>query len=151
MIVNKSKIKFGVTDCLLFVVSVLFLIGIYFWFPVCDAMGDKIMSCHWAGEVMKGVCILFAALCTLHIFMPDGMVKTGMDTALIGLSVLSVCVPGNIISLCGNSEMSCRKYTQPWVIVFCIAMILFALADIVFYLSARSKDKHKRSKAGSSE
>lgn len=148
MIVNKSKIKFGVTDCLLFVVSVLFLIGLYFWFPVCDAMGDKIMSCHWAGEVMKGVCILFAALCTLHIFMPDGMVKTGMDTAMIGLSVLAVCVPGNIISLCGNSDMSCRKYTQPWVVVFCIAMILFALADIVFYLSARSKDKHKRSKAG---
>ena len=148
MIVNKSKIKFGVTDCLLFVVSVLFLIGLYFWFPVCDAMGDKIMSCHWAGEVMKGVCMLFAALCTLHIFMPDGMVKTGMDTAMIGLSVLAVCVPGNIISLCGNSDMSCRKYTQPWVVVFCIAMILFALADIVFYLSARSKDKHKRSKAG---
>ena len=151
MIVNKSKIKFGVTDCLLFVVSALFLIGIYFWFPVCDAMGDKIMSCHWAGEVMKGVCILFASLCTLHIFMPDGMVKTGMDTAMIGLSVLAVCVPGNIISLCGNVDMTCRKYTQPWVIVFCIAMILFALADIVFYLSARSKDKHKRSKAGSSE
>ena len=148
MIVNKSKIKFGVTDCLLFVVSALFLIGIYFWFPVCDAMGDKIMSCHWAGEVMKGVCILFASLCTLHIFMPDGMVKTGMDTAMIGLSVLAVCVPGNIISLCGNVDMTCRKYTQPWVIVFCIAMILFALADIVFYLSARSKDKHKRSKAG---
>jgi len=148
MIVNKSKIKFGVTDCLLFVMSALFLIGIYFWFPVCDAMGDKIMSCHWAGEVMKGVCILFAALCTLHIFMPDGMVKTGMDTAMIGLSVLAVCVPGNIISLCGNVDMTCRKYTQPWVIVFCIAMILFALADIVFYLSARSKDKHKRNKAG---
>ena len=42
MIVNKSKIKFGVTDCLLFVVSVLFLIGIYFWFPVCDAMGVRV-------------------------------------------------------------------------------------------------------------
>ena len=148
MIVNKSKIKFGVTDCLLFVVSVLFLIGIYFWFPVCDAMGDKIMSCHWAGEVMKGVCILFASLCTLHIFMPDGMVKTGMDTALIGVSVLALFIPGHIISLCGNADMTCRKYTQPWVIVFCLAMILFALADMVFYLSAKAGEKHKRNKAG---
>ena len=136
MIVNKSKIKFGVTDCLLFVVSVLFLIGIYFWFPVCDAMGDKIMSCHWAGEVMKGVCILFA------------MVKTGMDAALIGVSVLAVFIPGHIISLCGNADMTCRKYTQPWVIVFCLAMMLFALADMFFYLSAKAGEKHKRNKAG---
>ena len=148
MIVNQSKIKFGVTDCLLFVLSALFLIGIYCWFPVCEVSGEKIMACHWAGEIMKAVCILFSALGAVHIFLPDGMAKLGMDTALIGVSVFALMVPGNIIRLCANAGMSCRKYTQPWVIVFCIAMILFALADMVYYLSAWSKEKHKRIKAG---
>ena len=147
MIINKSKIKVCIIELIIFVVSLLFLLGIRLWFPVCEVMGETVMACHWAGEILKALTVLSFVLSLVHIFLPNGSVKIGMDLSLIGLLVLTLYVPGNIVNICEMTDMSCRHYTLPWTIAFSVVLILLALADIVFYLALASTEKHKRMKS----
>ena len=143
MIANGSKVKFGLTDILAAATVALFFFGIRFWFPVCAPMEMGFMTCHWAGEVLKGVSWLLAALTAVHIFVPDGRVKIGMDISVAGICILALNVPGGIVNICPNPDMSCRT-AQPWTIIFCVLMSLIALADVLFYLWLASNEKHKR-------
>ena len=129
MIVNKSKIKFGVTDCLLFVVSVLFLIGIYFWFPVCDAMGDKIMSCHWAGQAVTGTALVLVVLALVHLLVRDRGMKLGLDVGLAVTAICSALLPGKLIGLCMMADMRCHRLTVPGVTVCAVLVVLAAALD----------------------
>ena len=151
MIINKTKIKIGIPEILLAVSAILFMIGIRAWFPVCDVMGDTAMPCHWAGEMLKALSILFLTLSLAHAVIPNGAAKIGVDVSLTGLSVLTLNIPGNIIRTCSNADMACRKSTHPWTIAFCVVMIVLVLADCVLYFSLRSKEKHKRNKVGEKE
>lgn len=147
MIINKPKIKIGIPELLLTVLSVLFMIGIRFWFPVCEVNGESIMPCHWAGEVMKAVSILILVLSILHIIIPNYEIKLGMDISLAGLFILAVNIPGNIISLCKNADMACQKAMRPAALIFFIVMTIIVFSDIIFYLSLRSNEKHRRNGA----
>ena len=151
MIINRAKIKIGIPEILIGVLSILFMIGIRVWFPVCEVMGDTTMPCHWAGEMLKALSILFLTLSLAHVVIPNGAAKIGVDVSLTGLSVLTLNIPGNIIRICGNADMACRKSTHPWTIAFCVVMIVLVLADCVLYFSLRSKEKHKRNNVGDKE
>ena len=144
MIINRAKIKIGIPEILIGVLSILFMIGIRVWFPVCEVMGDTTMPCH--GEMLKALSILFLTLSLAHAVIPNGAAKIGVDVSLTGLSVLTLNIPGNIIRTCGNADMACRKSTHPWTIAFCVVMIVLVLADCVLYFSLCSKEKHKRRK-----
>ena len=146
MIVNTKKCSFGVTDLLMISASVLFAAGIRLWFPVCAAMPESmtVMSCHWAGETLKAVSLLLAALSAAHVFVPDAKVKAGMDIALAGLSVLTALIPGHVIGICAGAEMACRSHTLPWTLVFGAAILLLSLVDLFFYLTRASSQKHRR-------
>lgn len=146
MIVNKDKIKFGISEILSVVLSVLFLIGIKIWFPVCEPMESGFMSCHWAGEVLKAISVLLFILSVIHIFIPDENIKLGLDIGLCGIDVFAFCVPGNIISLCKMAEMNCRSNTAFWTKIFMILFILISVTDILFYLFRQSEKRHKRVK-----
>ena len=87
MLVNKPKLKIAVTELLIAAVSIIFLIGIRVWFPVCEPSGESYMSCHWAGESLGAVSIVIAVLSVVHIFIPDAKIKTGMDIAALGTAV----------------------------------------------------------------
>ena len=153
MIVNKEKIKVAVTDIIMVIVSVLYTIGIRAWFPVCEPMEDgSFMACHWAGEVLKAISILLLVLACAHAFCaPDGKIKTGLDYGIAGISALGFCIPGRVISLCKMAEMRCRANTQLWTIIFMIAMILIAIADVVLYFTKASDEKHARPSSGRGE
>lgn len=148
MMINKEKLKTGIPELLLAVVSLLFMIGIRVWFPVCEVTGDSIMPCHWAGEMMKAMSILFLGLSLVHIFIPDAKTKIGIDISLAALFILTLNIPGNIIRICGNANMACRHMTQPFSVLFCIIMTVLSLLDIVFYFSLLSKEKHGRKAVG---
>ncbi|MBQ3379976.1 MAG: DUF4418 family protein [Clostridia bacterium] len=145
MIVNKSKIEFAATDAVLAIFAVLFFIGIRFWFPVCAPMGDSVMSCYWAGEVLKAASWLVLILSFIHIVAPSGKIKTGIDISLIGLAIFTMRIPGGVIAVCQNSSMHCHR-TLLWTIVFCVIWTLICLADIIYRYSRSSKDKHSRSR-----
>ena len=144
MIINKLKCKIAVTDILLFVCSVIYFFGIRYWFPVCRSSGDMIMSCHWAGKMLEALSVLFIVVSAAHFIIPDEKIKAGMDISSAGIAVLSLMIPGNIISLCKNSEMMCRNGTSVWTTVFMAVFIIFAAADVFIYLQSFSSEKHKR-------
>ena len=144
MIINKRKWKMAVTDILLLVCAVLYFIGIKYWFPVCAVSGEMVMSCHWAGEVLTALSVLLIVTAAVHMVIPDEKIKTGMDIALVGIAVLAAMIPGNIISLCKNSEMQCRSNTSVWTMILMISFCLIACADGFIYLQLLSGEKHKR-------
>lgn len=147
MIVNKRKCKIGVTDILLLVCSALYFIGIKYWFPVCGMSGDMVMGCHWAGEVLAALSIMLIVISAVHIVIPDEKIKTGMDISLAGIAVFAMMIPGNIISLCKNSEMQCRNGTSVWTIIFMVSFCIIAAADAFIYFHNLSAEKHKRKTA----
>ena len=140
MILERRKVKFGISDILIVAAAGLFYLGLKFWFPVC---GGK-MPCHWVGETLEAIAVLMLVLGLVHLFIPKGSIKTGMDISLIGLSVLTANIPGNIIAICRNPEMPCRHLTLPFTIVFCAVFVLVLIADIVMYWARSSAEVHKR-------
>ena len=148
MIINKSKIMIAVTDILLFICSILYFIGIRYLFPVCRPSGDMVMNCHWAGEVLSALSVLFAVLSVVHLLIPDEKIKSGMDISYAGIAVLSLMIPGNIIPLCKSSDMMCRNGTSMWTMIFMIIFCLIAAFDAFIWLQSQSGKKHKRKVSG---
>lgn len=144
MLIQKENLKIGVLEVLAALVSLLYLIGIHSWFPVCAVMGDTIMACHWAGRVLQALALLLALLSVAHLFVPDEMAKTGMDVAMAGIAMVTLFTPGHIINLCMMEEMNCRSNTLPFTIGFGVLMILLLIADIVFWQNRIAKAKHER-------
>ncbi len=146
MIVNVNKIKITIIDIIGLIVAVLFLTGINLWFPVCEPMESGFMSCHWAGEVLKAISVVFVVISAAHLVIGDGRIKMGMSLSMLGFCALTFCIPGRIVTLCKMAEMDCRSHTQLSTAVFMILLMLISLADIIFWTSKASDENHKRKK-----
>lgn len=144
MLVNKEKCRISITELVMLILSIVYIIGIRSWFAECPVMTDMIMSCHWAGEVLKALSILFAVISVIHIVIPDAKLKAGMDIPFIGISFVAIFIPGGIINLCQSADMACQSAAKPWTIIFCAALLVIAIADLIFYASKSSGDKHHR-------
>ena len=144
MIINNSKCKIAFTDILFLALSIIYLVGIKLWFPVCGVSGDMVMSCHWAGEVLSALSVLLVILSLIHMVIPDERIKAGIDISGAGIAVLSMIIPGNIITLCKNSEMPCRANTSLWTIIFMVIICVIICVDIFVYLQMQSGKKHRR-------
>jgi len=144
MIFNKEKFKCSAAELLILVVSIVFVIGIRSWFSVCPVNNEMIMSCHWAGEMLKVLSILFVVMAVVHLIAADPKMKLGMDIPLLGVCLLTAFIPGGIISVCQNAEMACRQAAQTWTVILCAALLICILADIIFYASYLSRQKHQR-------
>ena len=147
MIINKNKCKIAFTDILFSGLSILYLVGIKLWFPVCGVSGDMVMSCHWAGEVLFALSVLLVIISLIHMVIPDERIKAGIDISGAGIAVLSMMIPGNIISLCKNSEMQCRANTSLWTIIFMVIICVIFCVDAFIYLQMQSGKKHSRNNA----
>ena len=144
MILNRSTLKISATELIVGVLSLLYLIGIRVWFPVCPVMSEMIMSCHWAGAMLKALSVLLFVLSVVHMLVPDWKIQLGMDLAMLGAAALTACVPGGVIRLCADAGMACRHNTQPWNLAFCAAMLLALLADLFFLRARIAQDAHRR-------
>jgi len=148
MIIQKEKFKLSVVEVIQLALAVLYVIGIFIWFPVCEVTGETPMRCHWAGEVLKAGGVVITVMAVLHIVIFDEKVKAGTDFGMIGIFILMLLIPGKIIPLCMSTEMACRSHTEPWTTAFMIAMIVIAAADMLYYWHKVSNDKHKRKQTG---
>ena len=75
--------RIGVSDILLFVFSVVELIGIRTFFAPCGPKEDgSWMSCHWAGQAVTGTAavLVVLAICILAYLLREGYL---VDIALI--------------------------------------------------------------------
>ncbi len=141
---GNSKLKVSFAELLLVVVAVVYAIGIRTWFEVCPAMGESMMSCHWAGEVLKATSIILAGMTLLTVFIPDIKVKTGLNIGIVGLNIFNISVPGGIINICKNADMACRTNTYLWNIILTVSCIIIAVADIILLFSYLNREKHSR-------
>ena len=144
MIVNKERFKLGIMEAVAVIASLVMLIGLKLWFPVCPVMEDKIMACHWAGNMLMGIVSLILAMSLVKIFIPDLKVKLGMTISSVIVSFMPFLIPGILIGVCKMEDMACRRGTQPAARVFSVVMILIFVIDLVTIISAIRKAKHAR-------
>jgi len=124
--------RFTVCDFVLPILALCLLLGLLFVFNPCGPKEDGgWMTCHWAGQALRGIAALELALSLLHLIPAPNERKRGLDMALIGTAVLAVCVPGHLINLCMMADMRCRSVMTPAVTVLSGLLIVAALADLL--------------------
>jgi hypothetical protein len=146
MLLNKSKVKIGVGDILLLIVTVLYAVGIRVWFPVCDKMTSMgtYMTCHWVGEILKVLSIVLIVLAVFHIVIPSYGFKAGIDVAVLLLFAVIYKLPGGIVNLCKMDTMNCVAHTKPSTVIYAIIGVLIAVFDLAVIVIFANKEKHKR-------
>ncbi|MBO6047280.1 MAG: DUF4418 family protein [Erysipelotrichaceae bacterium] len=142
MIFNNDKMAISITDLLLVVISLAFAFGIRFLFPVCAIMGEDIMACHWAGEVLKVISLIMVVLSLIHLVVPQ-QTKSGIDLAMVAFGGLMITVPGTIINICMMPDMHCHM-TKTAMMILGIIVILTAAADIVINMQQKAIQRHAR-------
>ena len=142
---GKKGKRLDIIGIILVAVPAVILAGVNSWFQTCGPMEDgSFMACHWAGRTVAASAVMMLAIALIRLFARDRKMKAGLDIALAAASVFTALVPGRIISLCMMEDMMCRAHTQPWTIGLSILLLVVALADIFFKMSAASSEKHRR-------
>ncbi len=133
---KKSK-PVGVCDIVMLALALVLFIGLLTFLRPCGPKDDGgWMTCHWAGQALRGVAGALLLLAVVRLFVRGG-VKTGLDMGMAVLAALAICVPGRLIGLCMMDAMRCRAVMTPGVTVLSILMIAAAAADM---LLRRKKD-----------
>ncbi len=135
---NENKRHIGLSDILLLVLSVAFLIGSRTVFLPCGAQEDgSWMTCHWAGQAVSGLAAVLVVLAVLHILLSDARIKTGLSVAVLPVAVLTILIPGTLIPLCMMDTMRCHAVMRPAATVFSVLIIGAAALDVVLQRKRR--------------
>lgn len=122
------KGRIGISDVLLPVFSILYLVGIRTVFHPCGPKEDgSWMTCHWAGQMVTGLAVVLVVLSVAHVITTNTGVKLGLDLGILAVSVYSALIPGKLISLCMMPDMRCHQLMTPGVII-CSILVLAAVA-----------------------
>ncbi len=128
---EKKKISVGITDILMAVVSLIFVIGMRTFMAPCGPKEDGTwMSCHWAGEALFAFSIVMLVISVLHLVMGNAKLKIGLSLAVLPVAVMTAVIPQILISLCMMTTMRCHSIMRTAAIIICVVMIVLALADI---------------------
>ena len=129
-----KKVKIGISDMILLVLSIIFLVGILTFFKTCGPKNDgSWMTCHWAGNTVTGIAVILTAISFVHMLIPDRKIKIGLSVSIIPVSVLAILVPGVLINTCMADVMRCNAIMRPSVIILSSLMIVFSVFDIIRY------------------
>lgn len=127
-----GKRNIAISDILLLVLSIAFLIGSRTVFLPCAAQEDgSWMTCHWAGEAVSGLAAVMVVIALLHIIISDAKIKIGLSLAMIPVAILTILVPGTLVHLCMMDTMRCRAVMRPAATVFSVLIIGAAVLDVV--------------------
>ena len=126
----KKSRTYSACDILLPVLALAFFLGLLFVFGPCGPKEDGgWMSCHWAGQALRGLAAAMLVIALLHLLPGRAKQKMGLDMAMIPLAVLALLLPGRLISLCMMASMRCRSVMAPAVTVFAVLMIVLSILD----------------------
>ena len=138
---NDKKFNIGKSDIVLTVVSALFFIGTLSFIAPCGPKDDgSWMSCHWAGQALKGVAFVLLVISVIHMFASDIKIKQGLDFSMIPTAILAAVLPGFMINLCMMNTMRCHSVTRIGAIIFAAALIIIAVFDSVLQ---NNRTKHR--------
>ena len=125
-----KKKSLPIVEIALFALTLLYFIGTLTFLSPCGPKEDGgFMTCHWAGQALKGVSCLMAAIAAMALAARNAAAKRGLMTALVPAGVLAALVPGRLIGLCMMNSMTCQAVTRPAALVFGLLIAALALAD----------------------
>ena len=128
----KKSGKYSFCDILLPVLALAFFLGLLFAFGPCGPKEDGgWMTCHWAGQAVKGVAGLLLLLSLLHLIPGRAELKMGLDLAQMAAAVLAILLPGHLISMCMMHNMRCHSVMTPAVTVFSVLLVAASLIDLL--------------------
>ena len=127
---GKTK-RYTAGDILLPVLALAFFLGLLFAFGHCGPKEDGgWMSCHWAGQALKGVTAAMLVIALLHLLPGRAELKRGLDLAMVPLALLAL-LPGRLIGLCMMASMRCHSVMAPAVTVFSVLILGLSLLDFL--------------------
>ena len=135
---EKRNRSIGVSDIILLVLSVVFLIGILTFFAPCSPRDDgSWMTCHWAGQAVTGIAAVLLVISVIHLVVKDAKVKQGLALAMIPVALFSIILPGNMIGLCMMDTMRCRSVMRPATLIVSVLVIVSAAFDLILQRKKR--------------
>ena len=135
---EKRNRSIGVSDIILLVLSVVFLIGILTFFAPCSPRDDgSWMTCHWAGQAVTGIAAVLLVISVIHLVVKDAKVKQGLALAMIPVALFSIILPGNMIDLCMMDTMRCRSVMRPATLIVSVLVIVSAAFDLILQRKKR--------------
>jgi hypothetical protein len=126
---------------LFLILGLLVAIGPHTIFPVCEAMGDGYMKCHWTAQAVLGIGVSIAVLGVLLIMIASKPIRIGISLALIPYAVLVILIPNLLIGVCGKLHMRCHSLTLPALNVLGIVLLLAAGINVWLLWSSNRKEE----------
>jgi hypothetical protein len=137
---ENKKVNIRVTDIVLLVVSLAYVVLLLTVFKACGPKDDgSFMKCQWAWRAVVTTSIVIAVNAVIHLAIPDKNIKLGLAIAIFTVSVANIFLAGTIIPLCGMATMECRTLTQPGNTVLGIITAIAAVADIIVSVIKKKK------------
>lgn len=127
---DKNKSSNRVSEILLLALSAFFLIGMLTFLGPCGPKDDGTwMTCHWAGQALKGVAAVWLVISVLHLLVKDPKAKMGLSLAAIPTALLGAILPGNLIGLCMMNTMRCHSVMRTSAIILSVLVIVVSAYD----------------------
>ena len=124
--------KTRITDILLVALSAIFFVGLLTFLGPCGPKDDgTFMTCHWAGQALKGIAAVLLITSVIHLFVKAPGIKQGLSLAMIPAALLSAFLPGNLISLCMMNTMRCHSVMRTSSVIISLLIIAAAVLDLV--------------------
>lgn len=127
------KAKKKIWSIVLLALSLALTLGTKFIFHACGAKEDGgWMSCHWAQQTVIGAGVVLTVLAVLLLLQRGAKGRRVLSLAMVPVALYAMLLPGTIVSLCMMSDMRCRAFMRPAVLLFGALIIIAAVINIIF-------------------
>ena len=119
--------------------------GVMTAFTACELKEDGTwMHCHGAQQLVFGLGIAITAVSVIMLFLKKKGIRILLGLANIVLAVVTLAVPGGIVSMCMMADMRCHMVMKPFVILMSIVIIVLTVCSLIFALKkSRTNEKKK--------
>lgn len=133
-------IKRILAGVVLFILGLLIAVGPHTIFPVCEAMGDNYMKCHWTAQAVSGIGLSIAFLGVLLIILTPKQIRLGISLAILPNAILVTVIPNVLIGVCNNIHMNCHALTLPALNVLGVLTLLAVVINIWYLWKTNRKE-----------
>ena len=130
---NKKTSKFSTIDLPALLLSAVLFVGVLTVFRACAKTDEGMwMHCHYVELAIAAIGI---TSCLLTFINMTFIKKLGINTLIriitIALAIISIMLPGRIVSMCMMETMRCHAVMKPFVTIDSAILIIFSVVAIV--------------------
>jgi len=127
----KQNRSTGITDIVIFLLSILLLAGPQFIFPACGPKADgSWMICHQPQVIVTGIGAVLTFSGVLRLFC-SSKYKRLLSLLTLVMAVVAMVMPGHVFPLCRLATMPCHAVFKPAVLFLGILLVLAAGLDLI--------------------